>query len=91
MWIIIYILTGILYSYMLDIKLCNNIIKSDNAMYLFLVVIDILVFIGIQLYYRFIKNLKVVKWHQLVIGTGISVIFLLGTISIRFIVSMRGM
>lgn len=91
MWIFIYVLIGIIYCYILDMPLYNNIIKSDMEMYLFLVAIDILVFVGFQLYNRPIIHLKRIKWYQLVIGTGVSVISLLATIAIRFILGMRGM
>lgn len=91
MWIIIYILIGIVYCYLLDMPFYNNIIKSDIEMYLFLVVMDILVFAGLCLYNGLLRHLKRMKWYQLVIGIVVSVISLLVTIAIRFILGMRGM
>lgn len=39
MWIVIYLLIGIIYCYLLDTPLYNSIINSDRDMYLFLLYI----------------------------------------------------
>lgn len=91
MWSIVYFFIGILYCYLLDVPLYNRIVKSDIEMFLLLIIMDISVFIGIQLYNRLLKDIKRTKWYQLVIGIGVSTISLLVTMTIRFIFGMHGM
>lgn len=91
MWSIVYLVIGILYCYLLDVPLYNRIAKSNIEMFLLLAIMDIFVFIGIQLYNKLFKNIKKIKWYQLIIGMGVSAISLLFTMTIRFIFGMQGM
>ncbi len=91
MWSIVYLVIGILYCYLLDVPLYNRIAKSNIEMFLLLAIMDIFVFIGIQLYNKLFKDIKKIKWYQLIIGMGVSAISLLFTMTIRFIFGMQGM
>ena len=91
MWSIVYLVIGILYCYLLDVPLYNRIAKSNIEMFLLLAIMDIFVFIGIQLYNKLFKDIKKAKWYQLIIGMGVSAISLLFTMTIRFIFGMQGM
>ena len=91
MWSIVYLVIGILYCYLLDVPLYNRIAKSNIELFLLLAIMDIFVFIGIQLYNKLFKDIKKIKWYQLIIGMGVSAISLLFTMTIRFIFGMQGM
>lgn len=91
MWSIVYLVIGILYCYLLGVPLYNRIAKSNIEMFLLLAIMDIFVFIGIQLYNKLFKDIKKIKWYQLIIGMGVSAISLLFTMTIRFIFGMQGM
>ncbi len=91
MWSIVYLVIGILYCYLLDVPLYNRIAKSNIEMFLLLAIMDIFVFIGIQLYNKLFKDIKKIKWYQSIIGMGVSAISLLFTMTIRFIFGMQGM